>query len=82
MKPTIGRIVHYHPTAATIDPDGDQSLLPLLTHAALVVDVVDVGDTRELILEVHPPSGLNYICSNARYSESPAAGCWNWPPRE
>ena len=78
MKPTIGRIVHFHPA---VNPASGADHLPLLTYAAIVTDVVDVGDAREPHLLVMPPGQEPWHCTHARYSEVPAPGCWTWPPR-
>jgi len=88
MKPTIGRIVHYHPCVCRDASDPDTSPIPLVTYAALVVDVHRDGTP---ILRVFPDAGDSYIvdCGINGYNvdgvtrtDEPAMGHWNWPPRE
>lgn len=67
MKPTVGRIVHFHDASDTG---------PL---AAMVTFVHDDGAV-ELTLFV-PRVGTE-MHERVAWSETPAAGCWNWPPRE
>jgi hypothetical protein len=89
MKPTIGRIVHYHPPVARSEGSSEaDDPLPLLTYAALVVDD-RCGDWP--VLQVFPPHGMNYLVDCApgghhpggvERTDAPTMGCWNWPPRE
>ena len=55
--------------------------LPLLTYAAIIVDVVDIGDEQGVFLKVFPPHGDDHIVTDAWFSESPTMGAWTWPPR-
>jgi len=88
MKPTIGRIVHYHPRVARNASDPSTEPLPLITYAALVVGIAKDGAP---VLCVFPDVGDSYIvdCGRGGYSvdgivgtTDPVMGCWNWPPRE
>lgn len=81
MKPTIGRIVHYHPCIAYDASASAEELakpLPIYTYAALVIAVKDDGEPS---LHVFTPDNGNYQCSSAKFSDAPAMGCWTWPPR-
>lgn len=72
MKPTIGRIVHYHPTPANLSAGPGPC-------AAVVTEVVGY-DTVELTVF---PSGTQPFCMHSvPFSQTPETGCWNWPPRE
>ncbi len=83
MKPTIGRIVHYQ---AFGTPGGEYKAEP---RAAVVTAVgVTIESTRDgvvhsettLSLCVLNPTGM-FFTTSVRFSETPEAGCWNWPPR-
>jgi hypothetical protein len=55
MKPTIGRIVHYHPVVAygpDATPEEMAKPLPLLTHAAIVVDISERDGVEYPVLRV------------------------------
>ena len=95
QKPTIGRIVHYQQVCAR-DPETLPEVavkpLPLITRAAMIVDV-RVCDGEEFpVLLVFPkhdgqddfivdcaPGG--YERDGVREAAVPTMGCWNWPPR-
>ena len=74
MKPTVGRIVHYH------HPKLDAVIGRAGPFAALVTAV----GTERLVLTVFLPGRL------PDYTDVPASagalgldgGYWNWPPRE
>lgn len=81
MKPTIGRIVHYHPHVANDASASAEELarpLPIFTYAALVIAVKEDGGPS---LHVFTPDNGNYQCNDAKFSDVPAMGCWTWPPR-
>lgn len=76
MKPSIGRIVHYHSYGT---PGGEFKPLP---RAAIVaaVKLDPVGaETTEVDLVVLNPEGLFF--NSAAYSEEPKPGHWSWPPK-
>lgn len=72
QQPSIGRIVHYE----SVD-DWD---VPFYGHtrAAIITGISKGG--RATLLVFHP-TGLMQALENIRFSDVPAAGCWNWPPR-
>lgn len=81
MKPTIGRIVHYHPHVAndaSASPEELAKPLPIYTYAAIVTAVNSDGQPT---LQVFCPDHGDYQCGDAKFSEAPAMGCWTWPPR-
>lgn len=95
QTPSIGRIVHYQQVCAydhEAPPEVLAQPIPLLTRAALVVDLHDVDGTTYPVLRVFAglDGGPDFIvdCAPGGYqrdgipfSETPTMGCWNWPPR-
>ena len=73
MKPTIGRIVHYY--------ESPKGILPNPPLAAVVTHVYGAGEETMVCLTVFPPFSSPYARTSIQYSESPAPGCWSWPPR-
>lgn len=83
QKPSVGRIVHYQ---AHGSPNGQHKSEP---RAAIVTRVpYDNGKSSEengalpstIDLFVITPIG-SFHNNDTPFSETPAAGCWNWPPR-
>ena len=74
MKPTVGRIVHYH---AYGTPGGEFKPAP---RAAVVTDVYDEeGD--EIGVCVLNPQGIFFNRVKHAENDQPTPGRWNWPPR-
>ena len=87
MKPTIGRIVHYHPCVARNASDPDTTPIPIVTYAALVVDVHRDGAPILRVFTTFDSyivdCGLNgYSVDGITETMTPVMGHWNWPPRE
>ncbi|MFC5930906.1 hypothetical protein D6T64_11995 [Cryobacterium melibiosiphilum] len=74
MKPTIGRIVHYQSYGT---PGGEFLPLP---RAAIVTAVTSDGEFPAASLCILNPIGM-FFNEDVPFSEEPAPGCWNWPPR-
>lgn len=71
MKPTIGRIVHYHPDGAPLSAGPGPC-------AAIVTEVVGY-DTVDLTVL---PAGMQPFCAHSvPFSDEPKPGHWTWPPR-
>lgn len=76
MKPTIGRIVHYHSYGT---PGGEFNSEP---RAAIVTAVNDDGTIDLCAIN---PTGFFFnrgVSAGGSNADTPAPGCWNWPPRE
>ena len=71
MKPSIGRIVHYQSYGT---PGGEFLPEP---RAAIIAAVIDDAGLCDVV--VFNPQGLFF--NRVPYSEEPAPGHWNWPPR-
>jgi len=86
MKPTIGRIVHYHPCVARDASDTSTDPIAIVTYAALVVGINDDGTP---VLNVFGIGGQYIVdCKRGGYeidgviqTADPVMGHWNWPPR-
>jgi hypothetical protein len=84
VKPSIGRIVHYHSYGT---PGGEYLPEP---RAAIITDVPELlpeqpnsgpeGYVPAVHLAVLNPTGL-FFNQNVHYSEEPKPGHWSWPPR-
>lgn len=78
MKPSIGRIVHYHSYGT---PNGEY--LPEV-RAAIVTEVQEFenSDGVEFYvgLCVLNPTGM-FFNRAVKFSEEPKPGHWSWPPR-
>ena len=74
MKTSIGRVVHYQ---AYGTPGGDHAKYKPEPRAAVVTAVH--SDTM-VSLAIFSPHGVHFDQS-VHYSETPAPGCWSWPPR-
>jgi hypothetical protein len=73
MKPTVGRIVHYHESSTS---------LPL---AAIVVAVFGDGTASLAVFTGRATrKGRAEVAfyRGAPFSDVPQTGCWSWPPRE
>lgn len=71
MRPTVGRIVHYYPV--------DENVRMRNPRAAIITDTY-AETTVDLTVFDHAVAsfGVEWI----RYSETPKAGHWSWPPRD
>lgn len=75
MKPTIGRIVHYH----SYGTPGGEFTKP---RAAVVTAVNDNGTVDLFVMN---PTGVflnRNVSAGGPEAMTPTPGCWNWPPRE
>jgi hypothetical protein len=73
MKPTVGRIVHYHEHAMR---------LPL---AALILAVFGDGTASLAVFtgnETFKGRAETSFLRAAPFSEKPLGGHWSWPPKE
>ena len=84
MKPTIGRIVHFHAWRGG-PPDGDPALD---TYAGIIVAIRSYlnAATGEMMPSTDVDLctlGPNSVYHNhaVPFSETPKAGHWSWPPR-
>ena len=75
MKPTVGRIVHYHSYGT---PGGEFKPEP----RAAVVSEVNPDDPTLIGVVVLNPTGL-FFNRNVKQApdDAPVPGCWTWPPR-
>lgn len=73
MKPTVGRIVHYHRYGS---PGGEHKPEP----SPAVITKVLSEETQECQLFVMNPNGVYF--NSTPFAETPTPGHWNWPPRE
>lgn len=71
MTPTVGRIVHYQSYGT---PGGEFLPEP---RAAIITAVMTHSTVGLAVLN---PSGL-FFNEYVPFSEVPAPGHWNWPPR-
>jgi len=73
---TVGRTVHYGVTRIAAGA-GDTDLV--VPYMALVTEVDEEGLPTLYILH---PSGQHDVQRHVLQTETLAAGCWMWPPRE
>jgi hypothetical protein len=78
QKPSIGRVVHYQSYGT---PGGEYESVP---RAAIITQVPENdpnGNPNGFVgLCILNPTGM-FFNPHVKYSETPKAGCWNWPPR-
>ncbi len=77
MKPTVGRIVHYHSYGTPGGEYAPEARAAIVTAVALVAEN---PDTYVASLAVLNPTGM-FFNEDVEFSESPKPGCWSWPPR-
>lgn len=70
MQPSIGRIVRYTNLG---DADGKYPPEP---QAAIITRVNPDGTVA---LHIYPTG--QFDMASVPFSDEPARGCWNWPPR-
>lgn len=77
QKPTVGRIVHYHPYPTQQDPTPD-------ARAAIVTQVPKnlkaAAGEPWVGLCILNPGGMSW--GLFPHSEALKAGSWSWPPRD
>lgn len=73
MKPTVGRIVHYHSYGT---PGGE------FKPEARAAVVAAVHEGEECSVVVLNPSGMFFNKAKHAPGDVPTPGHWNWPPRE
>lgn len=75
MKPSVGRVVHYHSYGT---PGGEFKPLP---RAAIVTEVDEPeNDASAIGVCILNPTGI-FFHQHLPYSEEPKPGTWSWPPR-
>ena len=76
MRPTIGRIVHFHecggPYAAIV--------VGVYDNAAACVDLVTFG-RRSVYFQPNVPQWIPLEDVNVDGTKDPQPGWWTWPPR-
>lgn len=79
MKPTVGRIVHFHPARADVR-SGDSEF-----YAAIIVKVNDDQRADGFItvdLVTFGSGSIYFQFSVAEHgTQDPGEPCWCWPPR-
>lgn len=91
MKPTIGRIVHYHPRQYY---SGEYVPAPLAAIVTVVHDIPEpvvvetptehhtyISTVESVSLAVFDPRNIGFEGA-VPYAEVPTPGHWSWPPRE
>lgn len=73
MKPTVGRMVHFH---ARNNETGE-----LEAYAAIVTGVAFEGCHDDCVSLATFGEGSLYFHSRVEHSEQPAHNHWTWPPR-
>jgi len=83
MKPTVGRIVHFHDVVNHQLREGREDLGPAIGGPFMAFVLAVLGDEGDVILDIRFPDGSagGGIYQHAA-DDKPTAGCWNWPPRE
>ena len=83
MKPSVGRVVHYHSYGT---PGGEYKPEP---RAAIITEIDGfyseethefAGTMPDVGLCVLNPTGM-FFNRSVKYSAEPKPGCWSWPPR-
>jgi hypothetical protein len=77
QTPSVGRIVHYQSYGT---PGGEYLPEPRAAIITAVERVAVEPDAYVASLCVLNPTGM-FFNVDVEYSESPAPGHWNWPPR-
>jgi hypothetical protein len=88
--PSVGNIVHYVSHGTPVRPDGSQEY-PSACRAAIIAEVIDLGDISQLgnpedlpmcpvVLCVLNPAGL-FFCDAEQDENDHAGGTWHWPGR-
>jgi hypothetical protein len=77
MRPTIGRIVHFH------DEGGPYAAIVVRVYdnAAQCVDLVTFG-SRSIYFQPNVPEWMPVDVNYADGTNLPQPGWWTWPPRE
>jgi hypothetical protein len=70
MKPTIGRVVHFHEP----EPDGST-----IERAAIITAV---NDEIQVSLTVFPPTALPYAHAHVTQGGPGQPFTWSWPTRQ
>ena len=77
MKPTIGRIVHYYPTASDHPQDFLNQKLGEPIAAVIVKVWTEECVNLRLISDSDSTAWITSICYDEAHSEM----SWSWPPR-
>lgn len=78
VMPTVGRLVHYHPTKLEAESIGEGPL------AAIVTDVLGEDNLVSLAVfssEIQTDLGMYPIRAKLAVHHGAGAGFWDWPPR-
>lgn len=80
QQPTIGRIVHYYlPVSPGFASSKIQPCAAIITGVSELEH--DVVSLCVFIDQATPKGRAKTQQVRSRYSETPVAYCWSWPPR-